>query len=494
MKFFFRITDINKVTERFDYFDGRVSPEIVVNKPTKPKVTKIEKKKEIVKENKVKEEDKQIVKLLKQEDKQIVIKKDLNINNSEIKKDEKSEIEGDKKEKLSVFTNLTLNRDDNIEIITKIENDTNKKEEIKVQKEVVPNDNNNTKTDDKEKENFLKLIELTAKSSLEKFEKKEKLSLPIVPSIAIPSGSGASSSTKRKNSSPMKNDKKSKMKIIIQPKTIQNPTVRQMVTNVNQTVNNVSKIVEQTTTKTDIRSIIDNCKINIPASLSITLNEGGENGTRTPPSIPPVKNYIEILKLPEKEKPSSFQKIFEESIKKETPKSKPLDLTNNTEGFNSNPKRKILEIATQLQKKTKIEQEKKTSPKIAIPKLERTLKPSPTTTTANLHSPSLGLNYTVSVNDTKKSPTPPSSSSKAKNGTNLNPNQILEKYNIQNLAQLTASFNYGALQHAMFLKQMEHHHHHHHNWLNQAPLLQYEKYLQSLSAQSKIMGNTIKEN
>jgi hypothetical protein len=26
MKFFFRITDINKVAERFDYFDGKVAP------------------------------------------------------------------------------------------------------------------------------------------------------------------------------------------------------------------------------------------------------------------------------------------------------------------------------------------------------------------------------------------------------------------------------------------------------------------------------------
>lgn len=209
-----------------------------------------------------------------------------------------------------------------------------------------------------------------------------------------------------------------------------------------------------------LQSLIENCKI--PSSLSITIKEGGDNN-RVPMLLPPVKNYIEILKLPDengqscdrstgtptkldlnmicdndseqkvdqdlsdiaksltekipmsttisqivgpkpqfsipmksnmttkptiqpspvpelppnisnsskkdgKQTPSralqTFQKIFEESIKKpdgtpETQKSA-LDLSNETPtSSSSNSKRNILEIASQLYKKTKLEQEKR---------------------------------------------------------------------------------------------------------------------------------------
>ncbi|XP_063926306.1 polycomb group protein Psc-like isoform X2 [Zophobas morio] len=588
MKFFFRITDINKVAERFDYFDGRVSPEVVHPKQsTKVKRKDASHEKKPVKQEKKEEKKEDSAKVEKKEDSAKAEKSDV-ILKPEITEEIKNKIQSDIKG--SVYTNITLNREDNVEIITKIQkvsnkegqpiglniiNHTVKKNKVqsnnKSDSKVVPSSSNEDpkpKTedpkDDKDKEkeeieksNFLKNIELTAKSALEK-DKKERPSVP----PPLPSSSSSSSSQKRKNSSPMKNDKKPKiekkpMKIIIQPKTIQNPTVRQMVTNVNQNANNMSKIVEQTTTKTDLQSLIDNCKINIPASLSITLNEGGEGGARTPPSIPPVKNYIEILKLPDKESTNekkqektlqnptkgvikdknrniqTFQKIFEESIVKKVEgsasptkgaKSTPLDLTSTNEPTpnNNNNKRKILEIASQLQKKTKIEQEKQKEEglnKISIPKLatQRTLKPPSTKheygqnrpqNSASLHSSSLGLNYTVSVNQSKngdtkgqdsKRLTPSTSKSvaKSKNSTNgavsapkgLTPNQLLETYNIQSMAQLTASLNfnaagYGALQHAMLR----------HSWLNQGPLLQFEKYMQSLSAaQSKLMGN-IKEN
>lgn len=89
----------------------------------------------------------------------------------------------------------------------------------------------------------------------------------------------------------------------------------------------------------------------------------------------------------------------------------------------------------------------------------------------------------------------------------MSQNQLVEKYNIQNLAQLTASLNFNsanfgmnptnqlaALQHAMLFKHFEMQNRQ--NWLNmnQGPLLQYEKYLQSLKTnQSHLLGN-IKEN
>nr|XP_008192907.1 PREDICTED: polycomb group protein Psc isoform X3 [Tribolium castaneum] len=517
MKFFFRITDINKVTERFDYFDGRTTPE-VVHKPLKVKEKKPThvKKEKCFKPIKVSSPKpvKSEVKCFKPVASPKPVKSEPELKTG--KSDEvrlKPEITEEIKTKIqngdSVYTNITLNRDDNVEIITKIQKVSNKEGHPiglniinhtvkKVQNDkLVPSVDAKTEQENKQKEDFLKSIELTAKSSLEKKETKAlPPQLPPAPLPVTPS----SSSQKRKNSSPMKNDKKPKiekkpMKIIIQPKSIQNPTVRQMVTNVNQNVNNMSKIVEQTNKQTDLQSLINNCKINIPASLSITLNEGADGGARTPPSIPPVKNYIEILKIEDKDKKQTptFQKIFEESIKSKSPpsadKPAPLDLTSDN---STTPKRKILEIASQLSKKTKVEPQPESKcedvgGKIAIPRLatQRTLKP-PSKTSASMHSPSLGLNYTVSVGQAKGGKGAPSTS-KA-----LSPNHLLEKYNIQNLAQLTASFNFnggfGALQQAMLLKQMEHH-----SWLNQGPLLQYEKYLQSLSAQSKLMGN-IKEN
>ncbi|EFA12864.2 polycomb group protein Psc isoform X1 [Tribolium castaneum] len=577
MKFFFRITDINKVTERFDYFDGRTTPEVVhkplkvkEKKPTHVKKEKCFKPIKVSSPKPVKSEVKcfkpvaspKPVKCFKPVKSELgaspkPVKTEFGASPKPVKcevaspkpvkcevtspkpvrcfkpvaspkpvksepelktgkSDEvrlKPEITEEIKTKIqngdSVYTNITLNRDDNVEIITKIQKVSNKEGHPiglniinhtvkKVQNDkLVPSVDAKTEQENKQKEDFLKSIELTAKSSLEKKETKAlPPQLPPAPLPVTPS----SSSQKRKNSSPMKNDKKPKiekkpMKIIIQPKSIQNPTVRQMVTNVNQNVNNMSKIVEQTNKQTDLQSLINNCKINIPASLSITLNEGADGGARTPPSIPPVKNYIEILKIEDKDKKQTptFQKIFEESIKSKSPpsadKPAPLDLTSDN---STTPKRKILEIASQLSKKTKVEPQPESKcedvgGKIAIPRLatQRTLKP-PSKTSASMHSPSLGLNYTVSVGQAKGGKGAPSTS-KA-----LSPNHLLEKYNIQNLAQLTASFNFnggfGALQQAMLLKQMEHH-----SWLNQGPLLQYEKYLQSLSAQSKLMGN-IKEN
>lgn len=501
----------------------------------------------------------------------------------------------------AVYTNLTLNREDNIETITKIHkvadkdglnvinhtvtktNNTYKVQNVKDCPKLVPTNSNlktknlSKKTEEKlekqreeiEKSIFLKSFQLTAKNN----GIKEHVKPVVQNQIQIPS---TSSAQKRKNSSPIKNDKtlldirrekklkteKKAMKIIIQPKAISNPTVRQMVSNVNQNANNMSKIVEQTTTtkSADIKTLIDNCKINIPASLSITLNESSDSANKSPLLIPPVKNFIEILKLPDnkteltegenrsslnlkditrtKDKNwniQSYQKIFEQTLAKKSPdlssttrsnikESKksddkaPLDLTN-SEPVSSNTKRSILDIALQLQKKTKFEEEKKKeeiAAKIAIPRLptQRTLKPSSSKYdakpqhSANMHSPRLGLNYTVSVDQkpntssTKRNQNASPSTSKNKSPSNgqksLNSNQLLEKYNIQNLPQVTANFNFNrslpftsgqfsAFQHAMLMKQIGQQ-----NWVNQAPLLHFEKYLQTLNNaanQNQVMGN-----
>lgn len=87
-------------------------------------------------------------------------------------------------------------------------------------------------------------------------------------------------------------------------------------------------------------------------------------------------------------------------------------------------------------------------------------------------------------------------------------NQLMEKYNIQNLAQLTASFNINpttlgltpnlglnptqlAFQQAMILRHFEMQNRQ--NWLNMNPnpLAQYEKFLQNLQNQNQLLG---KEN
>lgn len=90
--------------------------------------------------------------------------------------------------------------------------------------------------------------------------------------------------------------------------------------------------------------------------------------------------------------------------------------------------------------------------------------------------------------------------------TALSTNQLLEKYNIQNLAQLTASFNFNpangsaslnptqiaAFQQAMILRHFELQNRQ--NWfnMNQNPLVQYEKLMQSLNQnQNHLLG---KEN
>ncbi|CAG9818743.1 unnamed protein product [Phaedon cochleariae] len=136
------------------------------------------------------------------------------------------------------------------------------------------------------------------------------------------------------------------------------------------------------------------------------------------------------------------------------------------------------------------------SPKLTSPKLSPKLR-SPATSSLTVHTSAAAV-------ASKSSPVPSSSTNQ---NSPLSPNQILEKYNIQNLAQLTANLNFNgggfgmnpnnqlaAIQHAMLLKHFEMQNRQ--NWLsmNQGPLLQYEKYLQSLkSGQSHLLSN-IKEN
>lgn len=509
---------------------------------------------------------------------------------------------------------------------------------------------------------------------------------------------------KRKNSSPIKTEAKRPnlepkrtTKIILQQKPGYPP--------LNLAKPSEKPVPEEPINKNnrkELRSLFQNCRLNIPASLSITLRENGET-SRQPVQMPPVQNFIEILKIDEKsgtqtvtlkrEEPSdaaklpvevpktvpsapvaqkepivaskdtaeklskmqqeqhSFQKIFEASIKKTG--SEPVN-TNGVDSAQTGGKCSISEIAQQLYKKTKTEQDgTKPTPsassnsnttavssplsinpkqqKIQIPRLsnQRVVKPptkkgmkfnSPThQTLTNLHSSSLGLNYTVSVdkqpremmnkgclngfmvpksvdshfklslgaskptagflakpsqisprtvemNSEKDSPKnlkpaqsprpmlpspvpkldpgclpPPHSFSpknispkpkpktvsprpkSAKPRTNASPspsaagtssapaltaNEILEKYNIQNLAQLSASMNFNAqaylnsmsnkqmttLHQTMLMKHMELQNRQ--SWfnINQAPLLQFEKYLQTLNAsKNQLMGN-LKDN
>ncbi|KAJ8970569.1 hypothetical protein NQ317_014156 [Molorchus minor] len=441
---------------------------------------------------------------------------------------------GDNVSKNSVYTNITLNRTNNVEIITKIQKVSNKegqpiglniiKQTVKkggkagsspvskvvqnapsVKKpEVVDNKNdpgcsgqNSEPMDtlEDEKHKFFKSIELTAKSTLQTVVAKQD------------EASTSAIGQKRKTSSPAKNDRAKKTRIEKKPTTriIIQPKPTKPGTSVEQQLNSCG-----------LQSLIDSCKINIPSSLSITLKESSD---KPPAPPPPAKNYIEILKLsddnaveavridgkcdaakkpdmpklcdndekvdqdlseiaksltekipmsttvsqivgpkpqfpipvknnapskfglqpsavpdvsckvlnvPKENKlnprsPQTFQKIFEESIKK--PEGSPekgaqksaLDLSGEQPTASSS-KRNILEIASKLYKKTKLEQEQgqaevrneeaaSTVPKVPIPRLPNQRKPIQKTVlpklSTSMRSNALGMNYTISVGQTR---------------------------------------------------------------------------------------------
>lgn len=230
--------------------------------------------------------------------------------------------------------------------------------EIKVKEEpVTVNIKTEPVEDEIEKSIFLKSIELTARSSLLKppaSEKKtpspeKKPPLTLSPEMKYkpfetkPSSSHKVnlshkpvSSQKRKNSSPIKNPQPAKKpRASKKPKHIHNPMVKQMVTNVNQGASSLNRIVEQNspkaTTQKELQSLFDSCKINIPSSLSITLKESSEDDAnrRTPTTIKPVQNFIEILKISEngniqETTPSKLVKMEQQATLTPLQKSSPI--------------------------------------------------------------------------------------------------------------------------------------------------------------------------
>lgn len=443
---------------------------------------------------------------------------------------------------------------------------------------------------------FLKSIELTSKDVVEALAKQQRDK--VVKEIAKDKPKEAARPAKRKNNSPVKWTDASK-----RPKSDKKPTMK--------------IILQQKADNENIEKLLKH----IPSSLSITLQEN-DQPTRKPPSS--VQNYIEILKLPDEKtngetKPptspvtsaislgqistaalpktlelktnevsingASFQKIFEESIKKTEPDETPLTDTSN--GI----KKDITKISQKLQKKSKPDKIKSIdATKIAIPQINSQKIQS----VSGLHSSSLGLHYTVSVGQTPNcrpilpaqipnsipalTKAPQSSPSLPKNVTSppavspknehmnvsekttpltnpkrqcpdvssstkrsklhevardyaprsstcaseskspdsaitrmspLTANQLLEKYNIQNLAQITASAaavspaafaglspgsQLAAFHQAMLLKQLEFSNFQKWMSVNSGPLMQFENYLKSLnSAKNQLLGN-IKEN
>ncbi|CAG9770223.1 unnamed protein product [Ceutorhynchus assimilis] len=441
------------------------------------------------------------------------------------------------------FTSITINRSENVEIITKIEpvscadgfstgqhiikqtikkgpkkinspratiakktvrKKASPKKEIKIEEHTNKAPSSEVKNWLKdEKSQFLRYFNLLPKVA---FRKETKLSVkkefsesPSTPKKEFVEPMRPAGGHKRKSSSPIKNEKAKVPKMMIRKTMLQEkPTSSQ----------------RSKTLKSDsgLRSLISNCKI--PSSLSITIKEGSQ-GDSSPTIVPPVKNFIEILKLPEdaSEKssseiktkfdlskfcdndseqkvdedlseiaksltekipmsttvsqivgpkpqfqipmktnipskvsiqpspvpelnkalaipaienlaklnprsPQTFQKIFEESLKKppDNPKTAAVevpsatDLTSTPSTSSSNKKNSVDIIASKLSKETKSEEESKdsTTPKVPIPRLSNLLgapfssKMVPQTV-ASLHSTSLGMNYTVSVG--QQSPT-----------------------------------------------------------------------------------------
>lgn len=589
MKFFFRISDINTVTERFDYLGPKPVPE---KAEMRPAITITEEKpaktvRFTVPEKKNRQSTtKKVATTPSATTTQVTTRVPSSVDTNKEITEIKNRIQKEPlSEKSSVYTNITLNRSNNVEIITKIQKVSNKNgqpiglniikqtvkkpkpvavaekpktEEVKEKekKEVVAVKQEKIEEEsvgvvettvkppsstepilpapvpmevDLEKSNFLKSIELTAKNSLPAVSPQKVVALETSPKPSP-------SHKKRKNPSPVKSDKLiKKAKVLKLMKTINNPAVRQIVSNVNNSATNVTKIVERNAPSKDLQTLFDNCKINIPSSLSITLKESsdGDVERRTPVPVKPVQNYIEILRLPDMKdndggevknknprSPQTFQKMFEEAIKKPeftklltVPRKKEQKTALDLSG-SDNTKRNATKV---------LEQGK--NGKVAVVKTKADV--PVTQQSIDCHSASLGMNYKVSVgqngahspNKVVSSSTvsppnkpvlpKPTSSLSVTTTTNtstsqaaLSPNHLLEKYNIQNLAQLTASFNLNpammsqasqlaALQQAMILKHFEMQNRQ--NWLNMnpSPLVQYEKYLQSLQTQTHLIG---KEN
>ncbi|KAK5638759.1 hypothetical protein RI129_013054 [Pyrocoelia pectoralis] len=611
MKFFFKITDIKLVTDSFDYL---IQPQI---------------RKELKSAN-------QDMKTINGKAKEVLTKEKGAADEKTKSKEKEKTV--DQNNGIELITkNKKVPIKNGLQVVVKITNQHTKKTPQK-RKQSPPKELPDV---DQEKSKFLKSFQLTAKSSLPNVPKPPTTVPPSFPPprIPLPPVPTPQNVQKRKNGSPLKTERPKKSKKSPgTSKSLQNPTVQQILSNVKQNGPNLPKIADDG--NSDLQALLfDSYKINIPSSLSVTVKNEKDDPTPSP-FQKPVQNYIEILKIPEtpppkpnnpkstESKPSeelikpeksetkslgkptatylvsklgnasrdfvklnprtpqTFQKMFEEAIRKPEfsnkfqtvpivkidsgPSSKPSD--------GVSPKRNILEIASKLYKKTKLDQEKNgetkkekaksNTKKIKTP--ERGNPPlkdfnsyisskSPQQTVTGLHSPSLGLNYTVSVAQTPitktspneleveipssstskpNSPLPPnisprvppkpetpqmhSPSSKSQtplkkeagtihsipaasklavnvvtgNGTEnsqpLSPNKLLEKYNIQNLAQLSANFNFpqnlmnatnqlAAMQQAMIYRHFEMQNHH--NWLNMnpGPLMQYEKYLKSLT-------------
>ncbi|XP_050512418.1 polycomb group protein Psc-like [Diabrotica virgifera virgifera] len=658
MKFFFRITELNKVSERFDYFDSKNVTELLVKAPVKSrnngaasrrkvhimnkknsktnkqaqingcdklKSEKIEKTAKTLKDNKtgsdnsgtcakpvecdkiseqktdeqklnndkenvkveVKEVEKEsehradtteenpkrfILKIKKDPEKANTLKTEDNcatfklsvtspaefkdsknhstnsiVKSAEVSGHLKNNVQNQQKDiKNSVYTNITLNRTNNVEIITQVQKVTNKEGQSVgfniIKQTIKPNEPKQKRKSEGERspiktktkaatvqnsqseilsKNICDKIEsptLEAKQSIQevqpehasiKHDDKAKF-FEAIQLIATNSPETKvrdtikEESPKRKTISPTKRESPKKTKvekkpvtrIILQTKPKPSPISKPSA---------VSKPSEKLSTP-GLQSLIENCKI--PSSLSITLKDSTENSKPTT-LLPPVNNYIEILKLPDENKssnsdkdgnkssklsfsfclnddseqkvdedlaeiaksltekipmsttisqiigpkpdfpipvktnvplkyniqpssvpeitnkllnvpkdnklnprsPQSFQKIFEESIKKpDTTSAVPekavqkslIDSTNEVSSTSSS-KRNVSDIASQLHKKIKLEHEKnqidsttpKPLPKVAIPRLHNNKLPQQTLT--NMHSNALGLNYTISV-------------------------------------------------------------------------------------------------
>ncbi|XP_030748942.1 polycomb group protein Psc-like [Sitophilus oryzae] len=150
--------------------------------------------------------------------------------------------------------------------------------------------NNVNDNSEDEKSKFFKSIELTAVSKLKQIQQEDKSAKEKIKDCK------SVASHKRKANSPIVIDNgrptklgcKKAVKIILQEKI---------------SSLKVSPVEESFSRDNSLQSLIDSCKINIPSSLSITLKESTEDH-RSPPVVPPVKNFIEILKLPDENPPS----------------------------------------------------------------------------------------------------------------------------------------------------------------------------------------------
>ncbi|GLV38364.1 Posterior sex combs [Carabus blaptoides fortunei] len=519
MKFFFRITDINLVSERFDYFEPSsmsAVPEIT-EQPTRcyrtPKHNNAEKKELALKKGQkveklqnvnktcdiVKNNDNKKSCDMKSVDKNSVQKKpDTSVNKCKVSGDPKvSEIElcEIKKE------NDTVN---NEQCESKVNTETN----IKVEEDVGDNDikNDSFKENDSDIANSkstcdLNTVNSNTKSSDTKVPTASKDSSVRTPK-AETSVSCSALSISNKN-----NDSSKIVAVKIEPETPEIDNEKsEFLKSIQLTARNTSPPVPKPSNpKPSIPELI---RPKIPLGVKRNTPNSSSHTSSNKRNILEIAHQLSkrsrlelevpTLKIPSSPSPNSIPKT---SPALKSPKPKDSD--------SSTPKQIIINSnfssGGSISIKNSPPKTMLSTPKMPIPRLPIAKAPTPKLNPPNIRNGGLlkYSNYAAKLaanSNSAKSPTgqpaksPNSTKSESSQSTTvqgLSPNQILEKYNITNLAQYNANLNQAQfafqqalmMSHQIEMQRMQQNQNQKH-WMNNPNILaHYENYVQSLKKQ-----------